>query len=67
MVADSAASGLVDWQLAGVLIEGGVLDGLLGARSAKALSVKKGDLTSVFAALIFAAAISMLVRSIGPM
>jgi uncharacterized membrane protein YfcA len=55
---------LVDWRLAGVFIGGGVLGGLLGARSAKALSVKKGALTSVFAALIFAVAFYTLVRSL---
>jgi hypothetical protein len=61
--ANYAVSGLIDWRLAGIFIGGGVL----GARSAKALSVRKGALTSVFAALIFAVAIYTLVRSIGAM
>lgn len=61
-----ALSGLIDWVLAALFIGGGVLGGLLGARSAKALSGRKGALNTVFAALIFAVAIYMLVRSLDP-
>ena len=43
---------------------GGVLGGLLGARSAKSLADRKGALTTVFAVLIFAVALYMLVRSL---
>jgi uncharacterized membrane protein YfcA len=59
-----ALSGLIDWPLAALFVGGGVLGGLLGTRSAKVLSGKKGALNTVFAALIFAVAIYMLVRSL---
>ena len=59
-----AWSGLVDWPLAGLFVTGGLLGGLLGARSAKSLSNRKGALTTVFALVIFAVAIYMLVRSL---
>jgi uncharacterized membrane protein YfcA len=59
-----AWSGLVDWPLAGLFIAGGLLGGLLGARSARSLSTRKGALTTVFAMVIFGVAIYMLVRSL---
>jgi uncharacterized membrane protein YfcA len=62
--ANYASSGYVDWSLAAVFVAGGVLGGLLGARSAKTLSGKRGALNTVFAALIFAVAIYMLSRSL---
>jgi uncharacterized membrane protein YfcA len=65
--ANYALSGLVDWPLAALFISGGVLGGLLGAHSANALAGRKGALNTVFAALIFAVAIYMLVRSLGLM
>ena len=58
-----AWSGLVDWPLAGLFIAGGLAGGLAGARSARLLSHRKGMLTTVFAFLIFAVALYMLVRS----
>jgi uncharacterized membrane protein YfcA len=63
--ANYARSGLVDWTLAAVFIAGGVLGGLLGARLASMLADRKGALNTVFAALIFAVAVYMLVRSLG--
>jgi uncharacterized membrane protein YfcA len=63
--ANYALSGLVDWSLAALFIAGGVLGGLLGARSANSLAGRKGALNAVFAALIFAVAIYMLIRSLG--
>lgn len=60
-----ALSGWVDWVLAGVFIAGGVIGGLLGAKSAKALSARKGALNMVFAALIFVVGFYMLYRSAG--
>ena len=59
-----AASGLVDWALAALFITGGVLGGVVGARSARALAECRGALNTVFAALIVAVAIYMLVRSL---
>jgi uncharacterized protein len=40
---------------------------LLGTRSAKAISTRKGALNNIFAALIFAVAIYILVRSLNLM
>jgi uncharacterized protein len=63
--ANYAASGLVDWPLAAIFIVGGVLGGLIGARSAKTLAGRRGALNTVFAALIFVVALYMLARSLG--
>jgi uncharacterized membrane protein YfcA len=57
-----AASGLVDWTLAGVFIAGGLVGGVAGARAARVMS-RRGTLTLVFAGLIFAVAAYMLFRS----
>jgi uncharacterized membrane protein YfcA len=65
--ANYALSGFVDWSLAALFISGGVVGGLLGARSANSLAGRKGALNTVFAALIFVVAIYMLVRSLGLM
>ncbi len=62
--ANYAASGAVDWILAGLLLCGGVLGGFVGSRSAYALASRKGYLSMTFATLIFAVAIYMLVRSL---
>lgn len=57
-----AASGLVNWPLAGVFILGGLVGSLAGTRTAKRLS-STGQLSTVFAILIFAVAAYMLYRS----
>lgn len=57
-----AASGLIDWTLAGVFIAGGLVGGIAGARAARTLS-RRGFLTAIFAGLIFAVAAYMLFRS----
>jgi uncharacterized membrane protein YfcA len=62
--ANYAASGLVHWPLSALFIAGGVLGGLLGARAAKTLSGRRGALNTVFAGLIVAVAVYMLVRSL---
>ena len=59
-----AWSGLIDWPLGTLFVAGGVLGGLLGARSAKSLASRRGALTTAFAALIFAVALYVLVRSL---
>ena len=59
-----AGSGLVDWTLAAVFIGGGTLGSLAGTRAAKRLSTG-GQLTTVFAALIFLVAAYMLWKSAG--
>lgn len=57
-----AFSGLVDWALAGVFIGGGIIGGLVGTLAAKRLS-GSGQLTTVFAGLIFVVAAYMLWKS----
>ena len=59
-----AWSGFVDWPLAGLFILGAVLGGLFGSRSAKMLASRKGALNKVFATLIFAVSVYMLVQSL---
>lgn len=56
-------SGLVDWNLALVFIIGGVAGSLFGTRLARHLAGKTGQLTTVFAGLIFVVAAYMLFRS----
>lgn len=57
-----AASGLVDWTLAGIFIAGGAAGGLVGTAAARRLS-GGGRLTLVFAGLIFIVAGYMLWQS----
>lgn len=60
--ANYAASGLVDWLLAGVFIIGGIAGGLIGTRLSHRLS-SGGQLRTVFALLVFAVAFYMLFKS----
>src|SRR5581483_9558048 len=62
--ANYAFSGLVDWPLAAVFIAGGAIGSFLGSRLAKRLAGKRGALNVLFAAVIFAVAIYMLVRTL---
>lgn len=62
--ANYALSGLVDWLLAGAFSVGGVLGSMIGTRAAKRLS-GSGQLTTVFAVLIFVVAAYMLWKSAG--
>ena len=57
-----AASGLIDWPLAGVFVAGGVVGGLAGTGAARRLAAR-GILNRAFALLIFAVAAYMLWRS----
>lgn len=57
-----AFSGMVNWALAGVFIAGGIAGGFAGTVAAKRLS-GKGQLTTVFAGLIFVVAAYMLWKS----
>jgi uncharacterized protein len=59
-----AWSGLVAWGLAGLFILGGIAGGLGGTRLAKHLSERRGALNLVFAAVIIAVAIYMLIRNV---
>jgi uncharacterized protein len=62
--ASYAYSGLVSWQLAGLFVAGGVVGGLIGTRSARHLSMRRGALNIVFAAVIVAVALYMLARNL---
>jgi uncharacterized protein len=62
--ANYAASGLIDWTLAAILLVGGILGGLFGAAVAKHLADKRGALSTAFSFVIFAVAAYMLVRSV---
>lgn len=60
-----AASGLVDWPLAGAFVAGGIGGGIVGAFAADQISRQRGLLNLLFAALIFGVAAYMLWRSAG--
>src|SRR6266852_643511 len=62
--ASYAYSGLISWGLAGLFIAGGVAGGLIGTRSARLLSARRGALNIVFAADIIAVALYMLARNV---
>jgi uncharacterized membrane protein YfcA len=62
--ASYAWSGLISWELAGLFIAGGIVGGLIGTRSARHLSERRGALNSVFAAVIIAVALYMLARNL---
>jgi uncharacterized membrane protein YfcA len=62
--ASYAWSGLISWGLAGLFIAGGIAGGLLGTRSARHLAARRGALNVVFAAVIIAVALYMLVRNL---
>lgn len=63
--ANYAASGLVDWSLAGLFLAGGALGGLFGATAARHLAQQRGRLNTVFAMLIVVVASYMLLRTLG--
>lgn len=63
--ANYALSGLVDWTVAALFIGGGVVGGFAGMRAAVKLSDRKGALTRIFAAVLFAVAAYMLYRNAG--
>ncbi|HKG99933.1 MAG TPA: sulfite exporter TauE/SafE family protein [Bradyrhizobium sp.] len=62
--ASYAWSGLISWGLAGLFIAGGIVGGLIGTRSARLLAGRRGALNTLFAAVIIAIALYMLVRSL---
>ena len=62
--ASYAYSGLISWGLAGLFIAGGIAGGLIGTRSARLLSARRGALNIVFAAVIVAVALYMLARNL---
>ncbi|MDE1905250.1 MAG: sulfite exporter TauE/SafE family protein [Rhodospirillales bacterium] len=58
-----AFSGLVDWGLALVFVSGGIAGGAFGAMAAHKLAGNRGQLTTIFASLIFVVAAYMMWRS----
>ena len=62
--ASYAWSGLISWELAGLFVAGGIAGGLIGTRSARLLSERRGALNIVFAAVIIAVALYMLARNL---
>jgi uncharacterized protein len=62
--ANYAVSGSVAWTLAAVFLAGGIVGGRIGSRSARALAGRSGTLHIIFAAIVFAVAIYVLIRSL---
>ena len=60
-----AASGLIDWKIAGLFILGGVGGGLAGTRLSLRLGSHRNALARIFAITVFAVALYILYRS-GP-
>ncbi len=58
-----AISGLIDWKVAALFIIGGLVGGIFGTRTAVRLAADRRKLIYTFAAVIFAVAIYMLVRT----
>lgn len=58
-----AASGLVDWRIAGLFILGGIVGGLLGTRLSLHFGARRNVLARVFAGVVFAVALYILYRS----
>jgi len=65
--ANYAASGLVDWRVAGLFIAGGVVGGTVGMKLAMRLASNRGTLVRIFAGVLFVVAAYMLYRSLGPL
>ena len=63
--ANYAASGLIDWPVAGLFVAGGIAGGFAGLRLASRLSRTKGLLNRMFAAVIFVVAGYILYRNAG--
>lgn len=58
-----AASGLVDWPLAGSFIAGGIAGSVIGTAASHRLSEHKGRLTTLFAGLVLIVAFYTIYRS----
>jgi uncharacterized membrane protein YfcA len=62
--ASYALSGLIDWRLAAIFIAGGVAGGLIGARAARRLSGGKETLRMIFAGVVAAVGIYVVIRGV---
>lgn len=58
-----AASGLIDWEVAGLFILGGIGGGLLGTRLSLRLGRHRNALSRIFAGIVFVVALYILYRS----
>jgi uncharacterized protein len=63
--ANYAISGLVDWTLAGTILGGGVIGGMIGAATARRLSARRGTLAVAFAGIVVAVGLYVIWRAIG--
>jgi uncharacterized membrane protein YfcA len=59
-----AWSGLVDWPLAGLFVAGGAFGGLAGTQLAKRLAGHKHALTLIFAGVVVAVGVYVIVKSL---
>lgn len=62
--ANYALSGLIDWEVAGWFIAGGLAGGILGTRLSLMAARRKGLLNRLFATMIFAVAAYILYRTL---
>ena len=62
--ASYAWSGLVDWPLASLFVLGGLAGGVIGERAGRALAERKRTLNIVFASLVIAVGIYVIVRGL---
>jgi uncharacterized membrane protein YfcA len=62
--ASYAASGLVDWPLAGLFVLGGALGGLVGLKLAQRLSSHKNALTRIFSGIVIAVGVYVVWRGL---
>ena len=65
--ASYAASGLVDWPLAGLFVLGGILGGLLGVGLGRRLADHKRTLNVVFAGLVLVVGLYVVARGLMPL
>ncbi|MBI4723697.1 MAG: sulfite exporter TauE/SafE family protein [Rhodomicrobium sp.] len=62
--ANYAVSGLIDWKLAAIFIAGGFAGGVFGGRAAQRLSADKQTLKLVFAAIVAAVGVYVVIRGL---
>ncbi len=63
--ASYAVSGLVDWRLVAVFVAGGVAGGAAGTMAARRLATRKTLLSRLFAVVVAAAGLYVVMRSLG--
>jgi uncharacterized protein len=63
--ANYAASGMVDWRIAGLFILGGILGGMFGNLAGRRLTGHKGALSVVFAGFVILVGVYIALRTLG--